>query len=236
MVRPPKGQISQRKDFWSWLADFTRNLNREPRALGCLWLFALFWNGLVWFGIWSVNTSFGSSSWKMEPFALFALPFVAVGLGLLALCVLPLVTRVKLGQARIFVHPPKVRPGETFSVTYRQRINSDILIKRMVARFIFQESATYTRGTSESTETQNFVLDEKVLRDRTLWRGGTNFEQTVHFTVPKQAMHTFVANRNKLQYFVTFDLEIERWTDYHDAIEVTVLSELPKGDEGENGA
>lgn len=241
-MRPPEGQPWRKRGVGSerrfkdalieTVEDLMRGLNREPRALGCLWLFTLFWNGLI---VWGLIYWRPLSPLDL-PFFAFQLLFFGIGIWLLMLCVLPLVVWTKLERAEISVYPPKVRPGETFSITYRQRIKRDIFVNRMVARFIFRESATYSQGTSEATDSQDWILDERELLSRIPFRGGTILQQTFEFTVPKRAMHTFVAQHNKLQYLVTFDMEIERWADYHDIVEVTVLSELPEGNGSENGS
>jgi len=56
--------------------------------------------------------------------------------------------------------------------------------------------------------------------------GGESFSDNRRLLIPRGAMHSFEANRNKLRWLVKVKVEIKGWPDYEDEYVLKVLPEL----------
>ena len=152
---------------------------------------------------------------------LFMIPFVLVGLGTIA----------GTGYYTLALFNPKVelqfdsgstRLGETLALKWRLigrpgRLNDFKLTLEAI------EEAKYRRGTDTVTDTNTFIeipLAEFDHIDFT-WRG----EGEASVELPRDAMHSFVADNNKIIWRVRAKGAIPRWPDVNDSTDITVLPE-----------
>ena len=52
------------------------------------------------------------------------------------------------------------------------------------------------------------------------------FEEALQLQIPKDGMHTFIASRNKLQWFIHVKINFAKWPDYEEDFEIKVLPEM----------
>jgi hypothetical protein len=178
-------------------------------------LAALFWNGIISVFLIGIVNDFrhGDASWFP---ALFMLPFVAVGIGLIAFAVYQLLAMfnprptlelsagaIPLGGAAELCWSfagQTSRIGE-FSVTLRGT-----------------EEARYRRGTNTYTDRNKFYEME-------LYRTSHASEIAsgqVGFIVPQDTMHSFEAENNKVLWNLDIHGDIRRWPDVKESFKITV--------------
>ncbi len=189
----------------------------ENAGRGCLLVFALFWTGFSVF--WTAMASLGGGL-----FGLFGLPFIAIGIGLLAWAAKPWVVGMKLGPAEARCQPESLRPGEAFSFTYRQAVRKPVDVTRVTIDFLFRESATYRQGTDTYTVTHDRPIDHYQRAGRRYEVGDTLLEE-LSWKVPEDGMHSFSASNNKLQWLIRVKIELAGWPDVNETYEVHVRPE-----------
>jgi hypothetical protein len=203
---------------------------------GCLGLFALVWTGFSCFSclvplagslaalatgsVEDVATALLSA---VVP-ALFTLPFLAIGLGLLAFAVWPWIARARVSAPEISVSSTSLRVGEEFSLTYQQTFKSAVEVKRILFQLIFRETATYQRGTDTVTVHHDNAIQEFEIPGRR-FEAGETFRDQRRLQIPPEAMHTFIAPRNKLQWMIKAKVEMTGWPDFNEDYPITVLAE-----------
>ncbi len=185
---------------------------------GCILGFALFWLGFS--VLWTVL------AWKSGAGtgALFGLPFIIIGIAMIVGAFWRTIARVKIAPPSIHVSKERVRIGENFTVTYEQsfRMPSEVLDSKV--ELVFRESATYQQGTDTRTDRHEEVIDffESPVKR---FEGGEKSHVSGTFKIPRDAMHTFNQPKNKLQWFVRVDVDVQGWPDMREEFEIQVLPE-----------
>lgn len=185
---------------------------------GCLLGFAVIWTGFSLF--WTVM-ALASGAGLM---ALFGLPFLAIGVGLLASGVAPWIAGIKLSPPEVTLSRDALRPGEEFSLRFKQEVRKPVDVTRMTFQLVFRETATYRRGTNTVTVTHELPIEEWEQPGGRFETGRTLLEERA-LRVPPEGMHTFIANRNKLQWFLKVNVQLPNWPDVKEEYEVRVLPE-----------
>lgn len=192
-------------------------------AIGLL-LFGLIWNAVVAIPVTQV---FGS--WRSgDPdicLSLFMLPFLAVGLGVLAMWVRQ-VMLIFAPVVELELSRSAVPLGESFHLKWQVKGRLWRLSSLTIA-LVAEEKATYRRGTNTVTDTHTFF--EAVVSETD---GAGQYLQTlpsvperggVTVTVPADSMHTFEAPNNKVQWTIRVKGEVHRWPDPKEKYELVVL-------------
>ncbi len=186
--------------------------------IGSLFL-ALFVNGILLFFAWDPiqqfrGGGFGVLSWFT---ALFMIPFVAVGLGLIGFviyCFLSLFNPVPT----LVVSSAAIPLGEELRVnwTLSGRVYS---IREFRITLKGTEKATYRRGT-------NTVTDKSVFALIPIFETTQSFdmeEGSATVTIPADSMHSFSSANNKIEWTLEVRGEIALWPDVAAAFPITVL-------------
>ena len=179
--------------------------------------FAVVWTGFALF--WMLGAGAMGGSW----FSLFGLPFVAVGIAMLAWALGPSIAGLKIGEPEVTL-PTALRVGEEFTVGLKQTARREVVIENLSIRFLFRESATYRRGTDTYTDTHEEVIQEITCAGKRCAPGDVLTERHT-LRVPPDGMHTFVAPNNKLRWLVQLHIALPGWPDFREEYEVTVLPE-----------
>lgn len=158
-------------------------------------------------------------------FVPFMIPFLAVGGWLVIRMLNPIAAKARLEQPELIVSKEQLRVGESFRVTYRQAFKAAADVEKVLIRFILKETAIYRRGTNTYTAVHNHNHFEQTYPGRH-YNSGQRFEDTFELQIPTNGMHTFMATRNKLQWFIHVEIEFAKWPDYKEDFEVQVLPEL----------
>ncbi len=188
------------------------------RGRGCILLFALFWLGfsLLWtFLAWRGS---GGLGW------LFGVPFIAIGLLLFAGSLWRTFAALKVAPPQISMSKTDLRPGESFSVVYVQRFRLPTMLQDCRIELGFRESATYTQGTDTRTDTHEKIegfFEGPVGQ----FEAGAEVRRDGALQIPVDAMHSFEAEHNKLQWFVRVHVDVQEWPDMIELFDLNVLPE-----------
>jgi len=172
-------------------------------------LFTVFWNGFVAFA--AIN------SWtQTKIISFFLLPFMAVGMFLIAIVVY---TLLKLFNPRpsLRITPGAIPLGANADLEYAlsgavDRIGTFRIWLEAV------EEAKYQQGTDTITKRSVFEripLFETVTASE--MRAGT-----LHFQIPEFTMHSFESPHNKITWFVKVTGDIPRWPDIDEAFPIRI--------------
>jgi len=162
---------------------------------------AFFWNGIVSIFVW---IAVQEGEWWLW---LFLTPFILVGLGLIA-AALHQFLNLWNPVVEIGVSNAAVPLGGQVDVAWQTEGNV-ARIRRFVVSIVGTEKATYTRGTSTYTDTEDFLTIEVAnTEDPEQMRFGTG---TV--TIPTDTMHSFQANHNEILWTIRVKGDIPKWPD-----------------------
>lgn len=179
-------------------------------------LIAAFWNGIVSLFLAEFVGSFrrGRPDWLQ---GLVMLPFVAIGLGLVALVVYQLLATfnprptLKLSSARI----PLGGVAE-LQWSFSGRTNR---IGQFTVTLRGIEQATYRRGTNTHTDRSTFYEMELYKTSDTSEIGSGQ----VGLIVPSDTMHSFEAENNQIVWNLDIHGDIRRWPDVKESFRITVM-------------
>jgi hypothetical protein len=151
--------------------------------------------------------------------------FVAIGVALMVWVGRPIVARWRVSHPEITLDKTAYRVGDSFHVVYQQRFKRAADVEHMNLKLLLRETATYQRGTDTYT-----VRHEDVIEEHEFPSGHINsnsvVRQNLSWQIPRDGMHTFLASRNKIEWFLSVEVEISGWPDYEQEYEVKVLPEV----------
>jgi hypothetical protein len=179
-------------------------------------LIGLFWNGVV--SVFLFPFFPGGRAGHFEWFlALFLIPFVLIGLGLIVM-----VGYFFLSMFNpcpwVTLMPGAPRLGDSVRLEWRVKGRVEVLKD---LRLIVQgrEEATYSRGTRSSTDRNVFAEFPvtTITNSRDMSSGAAQFE------IPGELMHSFSSRHNKIVWCIQVKGEIARWPDLDEEFPLTVL-------------
>lgn len=212
-------KFSSASDFEARALEQDGPLELKPAAspLGkfiAIFIFAGIWNGVVFFLAGESLQSFGQGDWFA---ALFAVPFILVGILLLALA------------AYFFLGTFNPRPELTLSklrVALGDQVALDWKFTGKVSRItelvVFlegREEATYRRGTDTHTDKHTFFRKE-------IKRTSSAYEipkGRATVSLPVDTMPSFGANNNKILWYLKIQGVIARWPDVDEEYQIEVV-------------
>lgn len=198
-----------------------RSQNPPLQKLLVLLAVALFWNGIVSvFVVQVVSTDSGIFRWGL---AVFLIPFVIVGLGLLA-GVGHAALALRNPRALVTLRRAEVRPGDPveFAWEFAGRIDR---IERLTIDLVGTEKATYRRGTNTRTDECRFHEDRRIERTT----GDDLSFGTGSIEVPAGSMPTFESPNNGVVWSLELKAEIPRWPDVKLEFPIPVLPHPVEG-------
>lgn len=170
---------------------------------------ALFWNGIVSVFVTAVVSDFrhGSPNWFV---GLFLIPFVGVGLFLIA-CVVHGFATLFNPRPRLTVQPGRLTLGNSTRIAWSFLGETDRL-QNLQIHLQGREIARHRRGTDTVTD-ESLFADVLLVdtRDRAEIRHG---EITVD--LPANAMPSFKATNNEIAWQLMVHGDIEWWADVHE--------------------
>jgi hypothetical protein len=189
------------------------------KLIGAL-IFTAFWNGVVSIFLVDVIAGFrrGSPDWFE---ALFLTPFVAIGLGAIGAAFYFLLA---LFNPRPFVTVSSpITLGESVEVEWETAGKVE-RIRSFRVTIEGREEATYTQGTTTSTDKETFAVLE-VARGLEAMRGvgAEGFRRGKGKIVfPAHMMHSFESANNKIAWTLKVHGEILLWPDVNEEYELKV--------------
>lgn len=185
-------------------------------------LFAIFWNGVVSIFLFQVIDGHrkGNPDWFQT---VFLIPFVVIGLGALGFVLFSLVrfiATVMAGTVQFEVSNHPLTPGDSCQFLIEQSGLFSITDMQLKLKCI--ESATYSAGTSTSTDTRE-VFQQSIEDVESTETSGVRG----HLTVPREAMHSFEADHNKITWKLHVNGKVAGFLPYRNEFPVIVY---PAGD------
>jgi hypothetical protein len=156
---------------------------------------------------------------------LFGGCFLGIGVVVTLFGLGPIIAATRVNKPALQISSTSLRSGQEFTLTYQQGFKSNVEAKRLAVRLILRESATYRRGTNSVTVTHDHLIQNFELPERQ-FQAGETFNQTFHWAIPRGAMHSFEASRNRLRWLVDVSVEMKGWPTYEEMFALTVLPEL----------
>lgn len=176
---------------------------------------AIFWNGIVSVFLFNLVDGFsrGRPDWFL---AVFLVPFVLVGLGLLAATVYSAMAMTN-PRCSLSLSPAVLVPGKGFELQWETR-GSLHRLSRLLIYVEGREEATYRRGTSSYTDREVFARLPLVDLTSSLEMG----QGAARGQLPEGVMTTFEASSNKIVWTLQVRGEISRWPNVIDEYPVNV--------------
>lgn len=176
----------------------------------------LFWNGLVSVFVWQVVQGWrsGERDWSMT---LFLVPFVVVGLALVAGAVYQLLALAN-PHPHLALSAASLPPGGTGQLGWRFRGRAG-RIRRLHITLEGCEEATYRSGKSTSTDRHIFAVVEIVDTDL----AAAIPAGSASFSVPAGTMHSFAAPHNRIVWTLKVRGEIAGWPDVDEDFDLAVV-------------
>lgn len=151
--------------------------------------------------------------------------FLGIGLLVTAFGLGPLIAATRLTKPDIQISKSDLRSGEEFALVYQQGFKSSVEVKRLAVQLILRESATYRRGTDTVTVTHDHLIQNFDLTERQ-FRSGESINQNMRWAIPRGAMHSFEASRNRLRWVIKVQVVMKGWPTYDEEFGLRVLPEL----------
>lgn len=206
---PATGLYSEDLEDQKW--DVPQRLKPSSTRVGTLvgmMALALFWNGIV-------GVLFGSAlaGFKWNLFSifllLFSVPFVLVGLALIAGVVASFLSLFN-PVFEIAISTGAITRGDPVDLAWEINGNAK-RIKRLRIAVVGTESAQYRQGTSTRTDTSEFGLIP--IADTTDTEEISFGNKTL--TIPIDTMHTFADRHNEIQWAIHLRADIARFPDVY---------------------
>ncbi len=140
--------------------------------------------------------------------------FSVVGLGLSGIGVAGLLARSKVAPPDLVVSAQPLFLGEQFTVLVRQPFKAACQLESLTLTLLCEEVARYRRGTSTYTDRKTVLEEKQELFSAQAVQGGDVLEEEAVFHIPEDAMHSFHAQWNEIQWKLKVHTSIAGWPDF----------------------
>ena len=199
-------------------------------SLAGMLVFCLLWNAIAYgiaTAVWFLNPDDAPPLFAKAILVLF----MGIGLVLVGVVVKMILARMKLFPPELHVSVQPLRLGEAFEIRFRQRVKTPVHIERVSVKFICRESATYRRGTDTTTVTHEVFKEEREFAHDSAADSVHPVEAEASFRIPEDGMHSFQANRNRIDWLMEVRTAVADWPDYSETFELQVAPErTPAGE------
>jgi hypothetical protein len=193
---------------------------RKPRGSrqrqGFILAFALIFTGISAFMLFMTLTE------SKLPEIVFVSLFVVIGLLLILFAVWRSIPKLKMSSPVLMISKTEIRVGDRFNLDYRQIFKAASDVTQANISLIFQEAATYNYGTDTRTDLHDIVVETHEIPGRH-FEAGEVLQQSYSMVIPADAMHTFIAKNNELQWFLRLHVNIVDWPDLKEDYPINVL-------------
>ena len=206
----------------------------ESPAAKVGWLFgiSLFWNGIVSVFVMQIAQSWmtGHGEWFQT---LFMLPFVTVGIGLLAAFIREAMIAARITPTEVEVETEPLSPGDHVRLSVRQP--GPLRVDHLTADLVCEEKITYRRGTDTYHESHR-VWEQRLLDTGPKQIDSDRpWEQTVNAQILADSPHSFRAPNNEIVWNVVIKGRVPRWPGFSYEFPLRVVSGQARVRLGRNG-
>lgn len=171
---------------------------------------------LAWNGILSIFVTVAvKSHFEGEPewfLTFFSIPLALVGLILVYGFVRHLLLTTVIAPAIVEISEHPLFPGRSYDVFIAQSGPLDVVSFWVL--MVCEEEATFRQGTNSRTMTRRVYQQELLHRLDFSIEPGAPFEALCRVQLPDCAMHSFMADHNKIQWKVVIQGESARWPKF----------------------
>jgi hypothetical protein len=203
----------------------TRLAYRLPLAKSPGWtLFGLLTASILWNGTVSVFVVMAAASllrgqpdWLMT---LFTLPFLGVGVALVVVFIKQLRHNAGVGPTLVEISDHPLVPGHNYRVFLSQTGN--LKLKSVDISLTCEEEAVFSQGTNARTETREVFRTKVFSIADAVIRPSEALEAECDLPVPPEAMHSFRASHNQVQWKLIVRSEAAGWQSFQRSFPVVV--------------
>ena len=177
------------------------------------------WNGAVSvFVIMAVRSVLrGSPDWLMM---LFIVPFLGVGVALVAVFARHLRHTAGIGPTLLEISDHPLLPGRNYRLFMSQ--SGNLTLKSVAIWLICEEEAVFRQGTNARTETREVVRQAVFSASDAVIRPSEALEAECDLFVPADAMHSFRASHNQIQWKLVVCSEVVGWQSFQRSFPLVV--------------
>jgi len=209
----------------------TRLKYRLPTGTGrwrllAIVLVCVFWNGVVAFFARMAVLAFqrGEPDWFLT---VFLVPLALAGLALVGLLVRELVVATAVGPTLVEISAHPLLPGREYDMLMSQ--SGRLSIGSLQVKLVCEEVARYRQGTNTRTATRRVYEETLVSREAFDIQPGVPFEVRARLKVPTEAMHSFTADHNEIDWKIVVNAAITRWPDFERTFPLIVRPDVAPG-------
>lgn len=183
---------------------------------GCMLFLALFWNGITSIFVIQIVSEWMAGKGEWFP-TLFMIPFVLVGLGLIAAFFYYLLASFN-PKPVMTISDATIPLGTTVDLEW-QFDGSTSSIRNLKIELVGEESATYRRGTDTVTDKEEFYREM-------IFESFESFEMSegrTEVSIPGDSIHSFDGGNNEIKWKLEVKGDIPMWPDIHQEYSIFVL-------------
>jgi hypothetical protein len=187
--------------------------------LAAVTLLALVWNGIVVaLFVMAVRRSIAGHGdvWLY----VFLVPFLAGGLWLMYFLVRQVVIASGVGPTQLEVSDHPLFPGRHYDLLLSQA--GRLTMKSLVVDLVCEEQATFRQGTDTRTHSCRVYQSRIVDRQQFDIPQGLAFQQQCRIEIPAEAMHSFRADHNEVQWKFIVRGEAGGWPPFERSFPIVV--------------
>jgi hypothetical protein len=203
----------------------TRLAYRLPLVQSPGWtLFGLLTASILWNGFLSVflimavrSVVQGRPDWLM---ILFIAPFLGVGVALVIVFARHLRHTAGIGPTLVEVSNHPLVPGGRYRVFLSQ--SGNLKLKSLAIWLVCEEEAVFCQGTNARTEAREVFRQTVYSAANAIIRPSEALEAECDLPIPTEAMHSFRANHNQVQWKLVVRSEVVGWKSFQRSFPVVV--------------
>lgn len=150
--------------------------------------------------------------------------FALIGLGLMTVGGMQFLASQRLAPPAVTITVQPLYLGESFCAHVVQRVRKKVDINSVTVKLICREWVQYQQGTSTSTSTHEVHTSERSLNISGTLYPPDSIEGDVEFTIPEDAMHSFDAPDNRIEWILHVHSDIAKWPDYRSDVNLQVAA------------
>lgn len=192
---------------------------------GCLIMFGAVWilfSCFFLFGLLGILLAGSKPNWMtVLPSALFSLPFIAVGLAIIAYAILPWISAIRVSKPDITVSSASLSLGDSFTIDYSQVFKSRTEVKGVKFSLLQRETVVYQSGDSVVTAHHDETAAEFEYPGQR-YEAGDSLVFSRSMEIPRDWMHSFRSTHNSVTWLLQAKVNVAGWPDYREDFEIQV--------------
>ncbi len=166
----------------------------------------------------------GERDWRL---AIFVVLLTAVGIFCLVLFLRRLLITASVGPTLVEISAHPLVPGGAYEVYVSQA--GHMAVAKLSVALVCEEVAIYRQGTNTRKTTRRVFEQPLVARESVRVGQGLPFEARTRLQVPHDAMHSFKAAHNRIDWKLVVAGEVARWPDFERGFPVVIRPRQPQG-------